>query len=135
MGYMIWITGILLTVFLATGIKVVRPVEQGLVETFGKYSRTANAGLQYIVPIIQRIVRVNITERRVDVPPQMIITKDKLNAEVDAVVYYKIEDTQKAIYQVNDFSNSVPSLARTTLRAVVGKMTLSEANENRDKIN
>ncbi len=79
--------------------------------------------------------RVNITERRVDIDPQSIITKDKLNAEVDGVVYYKVTNTQKAVYQVQNFALSVPSLAKTTLRAVIGKMTLTEANENRDIIN
>ncbi len=78
---------------------------------------------------------MNKTERRVDIDPQSIITKDKLNAEVDGVVYYKVVDTQKAIYEVNSFESSVPSLAKTTLRAVIGKMTLTEANENRDTIN
>ena len=79
--------------------------------------------------------RINITERRVDIDPQSIITKDKLNAVVDGVVYYRVEDAQKAIYNVNSFATSVPSLAKTTLRAVIGKMTLTEANENRDQIN
>ena len=82
-----------------------------------------------------KIYRVNITEQRVDIDPQSIITKDKLNAIVDGVVYYKVIDAQKSIYNVNNFALSVPSLAKTTLRAVIGKMTLTEANENRDKIN
>ncbi len=79
--------------------------------------------------------KINITERRVDIDPQSIITKDKLNAIVDGVVYYKVEDAQMAIYNVENFQTSVPSLAKTTLRAVIGKMTLTEANENRDSIN
>jgi regulator of protease activity HflC (stomatin/prohibitin superfamily) len=79
--------------------------------------------------------RINITERRVDIDPQSIITKDKLNAVVDGVVYYKVVDARDAIYEVNNFETSVPSLAKTTLRAVIGKMTLTEANENRDSIN
>jgi regulator of protease activity HflC (stomatin/prohibitin superfamily) len=79
--------------------------------------------------------RINITERRVDIDPQSIITKDKLNAFVDGVVYYRVEEAKKAIYNVNNFATTVPSLAKTTLRAVIGKMTLTEANENRDQIN
>lgn len=121
--------------FLLISIKFIRPIEQGLVETFGKYSRTASQGLNIIIPVLQRLVRVNITEIRVDVEPQKIITQDKLNATVDAVVYYKIQDVKKAVYNVNNFSRSVPSLARTTLRAVIGKLTLAKANENRDEIN
>ncbi len=126
---------VLLIVLFASGIRIVRPVEVGIVEFLGKYSKTASAGFNWINPIFQRMFIINITERRVDIDPQSIITKDKLNAEVDGVVYYKVVDAQKAIYNVNDFEASVPSLAKTTLRAVIGKMTLTEANENRDLIN
>jgi len=120
---------------LGLGVKIVRPVESGIVEFLGRYSRTATAGFNWIIPGLHKIYRINITERRVDIDPQSIITKDKLNAEVDGVVYYKVTDGKKAIYNVNNFQSSVPSLAKTTLRAVIGKMTLTEANENRDIIN
>ncbi len=126
---------VLIVGIFATGIKIVRPTEEGIVEFLGKYSRTASAGFNWIGPFIFKMYRVNITERRVDIDPQSIITKDKLNAEVDGVVYYKVTNTQKAVYQVQNFALSVPSLAKTTLRAVIGKMTLTEANENRDIIN
>jgi len=119
----------------ASGIRIVRPVEVGIVEFLGKYSKTANAGFIWIAPVLHKMHKINITERRVDIEPQSIITRDKLNAEVDGIVYYKVSDAQKAIYNVNDFELSVPSLAKTTLRAVIGKMTLTEANENRDTIN
>ncbi len=117
------------------GIKIIRPVEVGIIEFLGRYSKTASAGFNWIVPFLSKMYRINITERRVDIDPQSIITKDKLNAIVDGVVYYRVEEAQKAIYNVNNFSTSVPSLAKTTLRAVIGKMTLTEANENRDQIN
>jgi len=126
---------ILVIAIFGLGIKIVRPVEVGIVEFLGKYSRTAGAGLNWIVPGLFKMYRINITERRVDIDPQSIITKDKLNAVVDGVVYYKVDDAQKSIYAVNNFATSVPSLAKTTLRAVIGKMTLTEANENRDTIN
>jgi len=132
----IWyiIVFVLLVIF-GFGVRVVRPVEQGLIETLGKYSRTADQGFQWIIPFIQRMVKVNTTEVRVDIPPQEVITKDKLNAKVDAVVYYRVRDVKKAVYNVNQYNRSVVSLARTTLRAVVGKMSLSDANEKRDVIN
>jgi len=79
--------------------------------------------------------RVNITEQMVDVPPQMVITKDKLNAQVDAVVYYQIKDVKASIYNVDDHRKQLSSLARTTLRAVIGNMTLTDANEKRGDIN
>lgn len=131
----ITLIGFFVVVFFALGIKIIRPVEVGIVEFLGKYSRTATAGFNWIIPVLFKMYRINITERRVDIDPQSIITKDKLNAVVDGVVYYKVAEAQKAIYNVNDFQASVPSLAKTTLRAVIGKMTLTEANENRDKIN
>jgi regulator of protease activity HflC (stomatin/prohibitin superfamily) len=133
--YILYVIIFLLIIIGLSGIKIIRPTEKGLVETLGKYSRTAEQGFSWIFPRIQNLIKVNITERRVDVEPQTIITKDKLNAIVDAVVYYKVQDIKKAIYNVQDFKTSVPSLARTTLRAVIGKMSLSEANENRSKIN
>ncbi len=117
------------------GIKILRPVEVGIIEFLGRYSKTGGAGFNWIVPFLSKMYRINITERRVDIDPQSIITKDKLNAVVDGVVYYKVEDAQKAIYNVESYQTSVPSLAKTTLRAVIGKMTLTEANENRDQIN
>ena len=117
------------------GVKILRPVEVGIVEFLGRYSKTASAGFNWIIPFLSKMYRINITERRVDIDPQSIITKDKLNAVVDGVVYYRVEEAKKAIYNVNNFETSVPSLAKTTLRAVIGKMTLTEANENRDQIN
>jgi regulator of protease activity HflC (stomatin/prohibitin superfamily) len=120
---------------LITGVRIVRPVEVGIIEFLGRYTRTASAGFNWIFPGVFRMIKVNITERRVDIDPQSIITKDKLNAVVDGVVYYKVINAQEALYNVNNFERSVPSLAKTTLRAVIGKMTLTEANENRDSIN
>ncbi len=122
-------------VFFFVGIRIVRPTEVGVVERLGKYKKTAGQGFHWIIPILDRMHTVNVTEVRVDIPPQEVITKDKLNAHVDAVVYYRVRNARKALYNVNNFSNSVVSLARTTLRAVVGKMNLSDANERRDNIN
>lgn len=133
MTILLWLWPIVL-LFLY-GVKIVRPVERGIIEFLGKYSKTADSGFTWIIPIIQKMYRINITEQRVDIEPQSIITKDKLNAEVDGVVYYKVIDPKKSIYNVNDYHSAVASLAKTTLRAVIGKMTLTEANENRDKIN
>jgi len=126
---------VLALVIFGLGIKILRPVEVGIIEFLGRYSRTASSGFNWVLPGLFKMYRINITERRVDIDPQSIITRDKLNAVVDGVVYYRVEEAQKAIYKVNSFVTSVPSLAKTTLRAVIGKMTLTEANENRDLIN
>lgn len=125
----------LLAFLIIKGIVIIRPVEDGLIETFGKFTGMAKKGLNITIPFIQEVVKINITEKRVDIKPQTIITKDKLNVDVDGVVYYKVFDARKACYSVDDYISSVPSLARTTLRAVIGKMTLSDANEKRQEIN
>lgn len=134
MEFLVWTVTIAVTL-LFLSIKIVRPVERGVVELLGKYAKTGEAGLNIVIPVLYKMYRINITERRVDIEPQSIITRDKLNAEVDAVVYYKVTDPKKAIYNVQSFETAVPSLAKTTLRAVIGKMTLTESNENRDQIN
>jgi regulator of protease activity HflC (stomatin/prohibitin superfamily) len=132
-GFPLLAVGILVILF--AGFRTVRPIERGVIERFGKFQRIKDAGLTWIIPMIDRMYRVNITEQMVDVMPQMVITKDKLNAEVDAVVYYQIKDVKASIYNVDDHRAQLTSLARTTLRAVIGNMTLTDANEKRSEIN
>jgi regulator of protease activity HflC (stomatin/prohibitin superfamily) len=132
-AYILIAAGVLIILF--AGFKTVRPIERGVIERFGKFQRTKEAGLTWIIPMIDRMYKVNITEQMVDVLPQMVITKDKLNAEVDAVVYYLIKDVKASIYNVDNHRAQLTSLARTTLRAVIGNMTLTDANEKRSDIN
>jgi len=132
-GIILAVVGFLIILF--SGFKTVRPIERGLIERFGKYTRTKDAGLTWIIPTFDKMYRVNITEQMVDVPPQSVITKDKLNAQVDAVVYYQIKNAKASIYNVDDHRRQLTSLARTTLRAVIGNMTLTDANEKRGDIN
>ena len=122
-----------------SGFRIVRPIERGLIETFGKYSRFANSGLQWIFPVVQRLIKVNITENMVDASKQEIITKDKLNAIVDAQIYFKVKDDETNVknsqYNVNNYEWQIVNLARTTLRNIIGTMNLTQANSERDKIN
>ncbi len=120
---------------IAAGIRIIRPIERGLVERFGKYIRTIEQGLHWIIPIVDTTRTVNITEQMVDVPPQTIQTSDKLNMTVDAVVYYKVKDVKAAEYNVDGHEVQLTSLARTTLRAVMGKMPLTDCIQKRDQIN
>ena len=122
-------------IFAFSGIRIVRPTHRALIETLGKFTRVQEQGFTWIMPIIQKSYYVNITEQMVDVQPQTVITKDNLNAVVDAVVYYQIRDIKSSVYNVDDNRVQLTSLARTTLRAVIGQMAFSDANENRDKIN
>jgi len=131
-GYLV---AILFFFFLLFGIRIVRPTHKMLVETLGKYSRTAEQGFNWIVPIIQTTRYVNITEQMVDVPEQIVQTSDKLNTKVDAMVYYQVKDAKASEYNVDNHKRQLTSLARTTLRAVMGNMTLTQCIQSREDIN
>ena len=132
------IIGILLLLFFA-GIRIVRPTHRGLVERLGKYHRFANPGFHWILPGIEQMYRVNITEKMINAEPQEIITNDNLNARVDAQVYFKImsdeDHVKNSQYSVNSIEYQIVNLARTTLRNIIGTMTLKSANSERGKIN
>lgn len=133
-----WILlGILLfaSLLLVSGIRIVRPVEVGIIERLGKFKKSATQGFNWIIPVIDQMYKVNMTEQMVDCSAQRIITKDDLNAEVDAVVYYRITNPEFALYNVDDVDRQVVSLAQTTLRNVIGTLTLSDANAKRNEIN
>jgi len=121
------------------GIRIVRPTERALIERLGKYYKFANPGFHWIIPIIDKMYLVNITEQMVNAEPQEIITNDNLNASVDAQVYFKVksdEDSVKgSIYHVNNYKYQIVNLARTTLRNIIGTLTLKSANSERGKIN
>lgn len=121
------------------GIRIIRPTHRGLVERLGRYHRFAAAGFHWVIPIIDRMYLVNITEQMVDADPQEIITNDNLNAVVDAQIYFKIkhteEDVKNSQYNVDDIEWQIVSLARTTLRNIIGTMTLKSANSERGRIN
>ncbi len=121
------------------GIKIVRPTHRGLIETLGKYTGFANPGFNWIIPVIQKIYIVNITEQMIDAEPQVIITNDNLNATVDAQVYFKVkydeESVKASLYNANDYYYQVVNLARTTLRNIIGTMSLRSANSERGVIN
>lgn len=138
MAVLVILLALALIIFFA-GIRIVRPTHRGLIERLGKYRRFANPGFNWIIPIIDRMIRINITEQMVDAMPQEIITNDNLNARVDAQVYFKVkadEDNVKASqYNVNNYEYQIVNLARTTLRNIIGTLTLKSANSERDKIN
>ncbi|MEK7844646.1 MAG: SPFH domain-containing protein [Pseudomonadota bacterium] len=121
------------------GIRIVRPTHRGLIERLGKYNRFANMGFNWIIPLIEVIYQVNVTEQMVDAEPQEIITNDNLNAKVDAQVYFKVKadesDVKNCQYSVNNYQWQIVNLARTTLRNIIGTLTLKSANSERGKIN
>jgi regulator of protease activity HflC (stomatin/prohibitin superfamily) len=126
-------------VIFVLGIRIVRPTRRALVERLGKYHHFANPGFNWIIPVIDRLFLVNITEQMVDAEPQEIITNDNLNALVDAQIYFKIKDDAENVrnsqYNVNNVTYQIVNLARTTLRNIIGTMTLKSANSERGRIN
>jgi regulator of protease activity HflC (stomatin/prohibitin superfamily) len=122
-----------------SGIRIIRPTHRGLVERFGKYNRFATPGFHWIIPMIDQMYTVNITEKMIDADPQEIITNDNLNAKVDAQVYFKIKEDEESVkqsqYNVNRIEYQIVNLARTTLRNIIGTLTLKSANSERGKIN
>jgi len=138
MGLILIIIGIIVILFFS-GIRIVRPTHRGLVERLGKYRRFAHSGFNWIIPAIDRMFQVNTTEQMVDALPQEIITNDNLNARVDAQVYFKVKPDEESVkrsqYNVNNYQYQIVNLARTTLRNIIGTMTLKSANSERSKIN
>lgn len=126
----LWISlGIILVVlgFLA-GTRVIRPTTRGLVERLGKYRRFADPGFHWIIPVIDRMYKVNVTEVMVDAEPREIITNDKLNARQ---AYFRVKSDQKSVknsqYAANNYEYQIVNSARTTLRNIIGTLTLKSA--------
>jgi len=126
---------VVLFVWAIAGIRIVRPYEKGLIERLGKYQRTADSGLTIIVPVIDKMTKVDMRENVVDVPPQEVITKDNVVVTVDAVVYYEATDPVKLVYNVANFYLAATKLAQTNLRNVIGEMQLDESLTSREQIN
>ncbi|MEN6560806.1 MAG: SPFH domain-containing protein [Acidobacteriota bacterium] len=138
MAVYLWIAGLVVFIFLL-GIRIVRPTHRGLVERLGKYQRFATPGFNWVIPVVEQLRQINITEMMVDAAPQEIITNDNLNARVDAQVYFRVKEDEASVkasqYHVNNFQWQIVNLARTTLRNIIGTLTLKSANSERGKIN
>lgn len=130
---------VVVILLMATGIRVVRPTHRGLIERFGKYNRYSEPGFHIIIPLVEHMYRVDVREMLVEAQPQIVITNDALNAQVDAQVYLKVradeENVKASQYNVASYEMQIVNLARTTLRNIIGTLTLKEANNERGKIN
>ncbi len=126
---------IALLVYVAMGVKIVRPYEKGVVEQLGRYKGTVEPGLRLIYPLVQRLQPVDMREQVIDVPPQEVITEDNVAVSVDAVVYFEPTDPQRLMYNISNFVLAVTKLAQTNLRNVIGEMTLDEAFTSRERVN
>ena len=126
---------LVLILYAAAGLKVIRPYEKGLIEMLGRYQRTVDSGLRWVMPFVKRIIKVDMREQVVDVPPQEVITKDNVVVTVDAGIYYEATDPVKLKYNVGRFIVAVTKLAQTNLRNVVGDLDLDSALTSREVIN
>ena len=115
-------------------IKQIDEYQRGILFVFGKFSKILKPGWHLILPIINRVVKVDIRTKTVDVPEQEAITKDNVSIRINAVLYYKIFDASKAVISVENYNYAVSQLAQTTMRNVVGSVTLDELLSERDKL-
>ena len=135
MGFLIIL--LILIVFIASQtIKIVRQSEVYIIERLGRFHKVAEAGLTVIVPFIDKVRSVvSLKQQTMDIPPQGVITADNVTITIDTVVFYKITDPAKAVYEIQSLKKGIEYLAITTIRDIVGKMELDETFSSRDLIN
>ena len=126
---------VLVVALLAASLRILREYERGVVFQLGRFWRVKGPGLIFLIPVVQQMVRVDLRTVVFDVPPQDVITRDNVSVKVNAVVYFRVVDPQKAIIQVVDFLGATSQLAQTTLRAVLGKHELDALLAEREKLN
>jgi regulator of protease activity HflC (stomatin/prohibitin superfamily) len=135
-----WTSAILFTVFVAflvsfSAIWIFREYERGVVFTLGRFWKVKGPGLVTIIPLIQKVVRVDLRTVVLEVPTQDVISRDNVSVKVSAVIYFRIIDAEKAIIEVEDFFTATSQLAQTTLRSVLGKHQLDDMLAEREKLN
>ena len=143
--------GIIAAAIMLKGIRIIRPTHVGAIETLGRFSGFRRYGITYVIPFVQKLYTVNVTEQLVDVMRQDVITKDNLNCTVDAQVYFRVgreieqgadalkrvqeDDLKAALYNVNDYHLQIVQLAKTTLRNEIGRKDFKDVNSNRSALN
>jgi regulator of protease activity HflC (stomatin/prohibitin superfamily) len=137
---MIWDIGVfgilaLVAILVIASFRILREYERGVVFMLGRFWRVKGPGLIVIIPVVQQMVRVDLRTVVMDVPSQDVISRDNVSVKVNAVIYFRVIDPQKAIIQVENFLDATSQLAQTTLRAVLGKHELDEMLAERDKLN
>ena len=135
MSYLVISVVVLVVMFLSSAIKILREYERGVVFLLGRLVATRGPGLVIIIPVLEKMVRVSLRLVTMDVPPQDVITRDNVSVKVNAVVYFRVMDSNKAIVEVEDFFYATSQLAQTTLRSVLGQVELDELLSDREKIN
>jgi regulator of protease activity HflC (stomatin/prohibitin superfamily) len=122
-------------IVVAMSIRIIRPFEKGLVERLGKFQRILDPGLNMIVPFFDTVIKVDMREVVLDVPPQRVITQDNVNVEVDAIIYAQVTDPARSRYEIANYIVAATKLAQTNLRNVIGEMQLDACLSSRDDVN
>lgn len=125
---------VLIVVLILISIKEVKQYQRGVKFVLGKFQKVAQPGWRIVIPIFQKLVKVDIRVKAVDVPDQEAITEDNISVTINAVIYYKVKDSSKAVLEVENFYYAISQLAQTTMRNAVGEVSLDELLKNRDKI-
>ncbi len=126
---------VVIVLIIAYAIRILREYERGVIFTLGRFQSVRGPGLILVIPIIQQMERIDLRTRVFDVPPQDVISRDNVSVKVNAVVYYRVIDPEKAIIQVEDFNQATSELAQTTLRSVVGQHELDQMLAEREQLN
>lgn len=129
-----WFLLFVIIIVLLSGIRIINQYERGIVLTLGKYTSTRNPGLNIIIPVIQTIRKVDVRSTPVDVPKQEVITKDNVTIGIDAVVYFRVMDSAKAVLETTNYLYATSQFAQAALRDVVGNVELDELLGKRDQI-
>ncbi|MCA9342162.1 SPFH domain-containing protein, partial [Candidatus Saccharibacteria bacterium] len=125
---------VFLVVFLAGGVKVINQYERGVVLTLGRYSGLREPGLRFVLPVFQKLIRVDVRSTPIDVPKQEVITKDNVTVGVDAVVYFRVIDAPKAVLETTNYIYATSQFAQAALRDVAGNADMDELLSKRDVI-
>ena len=126
---------VIVVMFLAAAIKIFREYERGVIFTLGRFTGVKGPGLVILIPVIQQMVRLDLRTFVIDVPTQDVISRDNVSVKVNAVIYFRVVDPEKAILNVEEYMVATSQLAQTTLRSVLGKHELDEMLSERDKLN
>ena len=129
------VAGVLAFALTAMSVRIVRPFERGLVERLGKFQKILDPGFRLIVPFVDTVLKMDMREVVIDVPPQLVITKDNVGVEVDAIIYAQVTDPARARYEIYNYITASTKLAQTNLRNVIGELDLDACLSSRDQIN
>ncbi len=129
------VVAVFIIAFLSAAIRILREYDRGVVFTLGRFTGVKGPGLMILIPYIQQMVRVDLRVRVLDVPSQDVISRDNVSVSVNAVVYFRVIDPERATIQVENFMQATSQIAQTTLRSVLGKHQLDEMLSERDKLN